>query len=313
MVGYATTYRFWSVEPQSESSGKSTATSKSLPPFPTKESISISDLPCRLRISQFLILPPHQRLGHGSELYNTIYNITLSDPTVHELTVEDPNEEFDIIRDLNDYTRLVPHFNSSNPPIRINPNPFPSTQKRSPRRVPTSKLLPLPALNALRRSLKIAPRQFSRMLELYLLSQIPRSTRSMGGANMTKILMQKHRLQNADDRTYYWWRLLLKQRVYKKNRDTLIQLDTEERWQKLEETVMLQEGEYELLLAAMEDQNKKLERLADSGTAGGAGKGEADDVEAGGSVARKRKLVVDEDEDEDMNGDGEGDGKRVKT
>ncbi|KAG8217275.1 acyl-CoA N-acyltransferase [Butyriboletus roseoflavus] len=61
----------------------------------------------RLRLSQFVILPPYQRLGHGSELYIAIYNLVLSLPDVSELTVEDPAEAFEDLRDRNDLRMLL--------------------------------------------------------------------------------------------------------------------------------------------------------------------------------------------------------------
>lgn len=289
-AGYATTYRFYSFTPPSKTAAKAV---KSASAFPQLEPISVSELPSRLRISQFLILPPHQRLGHGSTLYNTIFDISLSDPKVHELTVEDPNEEFDLIRDINDYSRLSPEFLSSN--LNINASAF-GPSKRPPKRLPTSSLLPIPTLSSLRHKYKIAPRQFSRLTEMYLLSLIPRSSRSIGEPNMTKHITQKWRMTNLDDRMYYWWRMIVKQRIYKKNKDALIQLEVEDRFQKLEETVMMQEGEYELLLAGMADRKEKLES---EGV-----------IESGGSATRKRKLVVEDDEDE---GGEEDEVKRTKV
>ncbi|KAG5640353.1 hypothetical protein DXG03_009096, partial [Asterophora parasitica] len=61
----------------------------------------------RLRLSQFVILPPYQHQGHGSNLYNAIYNHTLSQPNIAELTVEDPAEAFEDLRDRNDLKMLL--------------------------------------------------------------------------------------------------------------------------------------------------------------------------------------------------------------
>ncbi|KAJ2724829.1 histone acetyltransferase 1 [Coemansia sp. Benny D115] len=61
----------------------------------------------RPRISQFLVLPPFQARGHGSELYAHIYRRTCASPECRELTVEDPSEAFDDMRDRNDLRTLL--------------------------------------------------------------------------------------------------------------------------------------------------------------------------------------------------------------
>lgn len=87
-VGYVTTYKYWHYK------GHKT--------FDDPE----YQREYKARISQFLILPPYQGKGHGSELYNCIYNSWKNDTSVTELTVEDPNESFDDLRDLNDLNML---------------------------------------------------------------------------------------------------------------------------------------------------------------------------------------------------------------
>ena len=61
----------------------------------------------RLRVSQFLILPPYQQDGHGSALYTAIYQHVLAQPRIAELTVEDPAEAFEDLRDRNDLKMLL--------------------------------------------------------------------------------------------------------------------------------------------------------------------------------------------------------------
>lgn len=77
-----------------------------------------------------MILPPYQRQGHGckctlsfstlvrqsaystvdtAELYDAIYNYVLFQPTITELTVEDPAEAFEDLRDRNDLKMLLSH------------------------------------------------------------------------------------------------------------------------------------------------------------------------------------------------------------
>nr|SVE89275.1 EOG090X06NC [Daphnia sinensis] len=56
----------------------------------------------RPRISQFLVLPPFQRLGLGAELLNVIYRSFLKDSNILDITVEDPSDEFTRLRDFVD-------------------------------------------------------------------------------------------------------------------------------------------------------------------------------------------------------------------
>lgn len=73
--------------------------------------------------SQFVVLPPFQRQGHGcmspskqvnsksnqfiAALYTAIYQRVLSQDHVSELTVEDPAEAFEDLRDRNDLKMLL--------------------------------------------------------------------------------------------------------------------------------------------------------------------------------------------------------------
>lgn len=56
----------------------------------------------RPRISQLLVLPPFQRQGVGAALLRTIYNHYLSMEEVLDITVEDPSQSFQYLRDFVD-------------------------------------------------------------------------------------------------------------------------------------------------------------------------------------------------------------------
>lgn len=87
MIGYTTTYKYWN--------------------YSNGTKFDESDkLKYREKISQFLIMPPYQGHGHGSHLYQSLYNKWLQDESIIELTVEDPNEQFDDLRDRNDLEML---------------------------------------------------------------------------------------------------------------------------------------------------------------------------------------------------------------
>nr|CAG4640877.1 EOG090X06NC [Eulimnadia texana] len=56
----------------------------------------------RPRISQFLVLPPFQKLGLGAELLDVIYRSFSKDDQIVDVTVEDPSDDFVRLRDFVD-------------------------------------------------------------------------------------------------------------------------------------------------------------------------------------------------------------------
>ncbi|KAK2187191.1 hypothetical protein NP493_176g03011 [Ridgeia piscesae] len=56
----------------------------------------------RPRISQVLVMPPFQRQGHGAKLLQTFYNDCYSRSNILDITVEDPSEQFQRLRDFVD-------------------------------------------------------------------------------------------------------------------------------------------------------------------------------------------------------------------
>lgn len=216
----------------------------------------------------------------------------MSDPTIVEMTVEDPSEEFDKLRDMNDFDVLEPQFKAEG--IQINDSPFTSSDRRRIGLVPTAILLPLDKLQEIRSRNKIAGRQFARMVELFLMAQVPYSHRASGGASLTSLKLKGSRALNVDDRKYYWWRLLLKQRIMKKNKDMLQQIALEDRVPQIEDSARAQEDEYEGLLLTYALRKSKQEDRQ--------GNGEP-------SVVRKRKVV---DSDEDESDDASVGSKRPK-
>ncbi|CAR21111.1 histone acetyltransferase catalytic subunit HAT1 [Lachancea thermotolerans CBS 6340] len=129
-VGYSTTYKYWKYmgARNFDSTDKTFQTGK---------------------ISQFLVFPPYQGVGHGSELYNAIINDWLADTKVIEITVEDPNEDFDSLRDRNDLKRLYASGIAS----------------EIPRELPIKNEW----IEAQRSIFKIEKRQFQRLIEMLLL------------------------------------------------------------------------------------------------------------------------------------------------
>lgn len=69
----------------------------------------------RYRISQFLILPPFQRQGHGTRLLQTIYNN--KPPKTVEICVEDPSDDFQKMRDRLDLRLFREYCKCEFPPF----------------------------------------------------------------------------------------------------------------------------------------------------------------------------------------------------
>ncbi|GMF72307.1 unnamed protein product [Aspergillus oryzae] len=302
IVGYATTYRWWFY--QRDSPEKGTVTND---PFPGPE-IRPAQLPARLRIAQFLILPPHQGSGHGTHLYTTIHTACFNDSTIVELTVEDPNEAFDALRDTADFHILRPEFLKHN--VNINPDPYAElSKKQRPRRVPTSALIPTKLLHDIRSTYKIASTQFAHVLEMFLLGEIPTKNRHAGGANMSRLLVKKYNATDPNERRYYWWRMLVKQRLFKRSRDILIQLEMSDRIEKLEETVTNVEEGYEALIKVFTAREEALmAKQEESGESPETAVLEHSVASSSDSSTRdqrtKRKFTV-EDEDEEEEGESE--------
>ncbi|CAE6512502.1 unnamed protein product [Rhizoctonia solani] len=190
----------------------------------------------RLRLSQFVILPPYQHAGHGSALYNAIYQFTLGRDDVVELTVEDPSEAFEDLRDRNDMKRLL----SISLPLEgmmlvIDPAPLPRIHRYSQAFMQEGKAEKFgpPADKAWvekwRRDLKMASRQFHRLIEMLLLRELDASSKQAQKA----------------------YRLQVKERLFRFNYEILAQLEKEERLEKLEETFQNVRTDYQRILATV--------------------------------------------------------------
>ncbi|KAI8319899.1 acyl-CoA N-acyltransferase [Martensiomyces pterosporus] len=130
----------------------------------------------RPRISQFLILPPFQGQGHGSDLYRYIYHMVLTDPQYVDLTVEDPSEAFDDMRDRGDMRYLLKQnaFDGLTPPV--------SQEK----------------LRDMQGKYKISKRQMARCVEMGILKSLDKSKQH--GVYQQYRLFVKRRIyaQNTD-------------------------------------------------------------------------------------------------------------------
>ncbi|KAG7441079.1 histone acetyltransferase type B catalytic subunit [Guyanagaster necrorhizus] len=174
--------------------------------------------------------------AHGSALYSAIYQYILSQGHIAELTVEDPAEAFEDLRDKNDLQMLFAHTKFmqegfggdglSHGGGRVGGV---GKSGRSGRGGHSEKGKLGPPVDKhwaekWRRELKIAGRQFHRLIEMLILS----------------------RLDPADLRAY---RLQVKERLYRFNFETLAQLEKDERLEKLEETFQSVREDYSRILA----------------------------------------------------------------
>ena len=239
-VGFSTVYRFLTMVPPTPPASPDEA--KKQFELDTNSKFALNTLPCRLRISQFLILPPFLHQGNGGRLYRTVYADLLADEACQEITVEDPNEAFDELRDYNDlaFIRTLPEMDNININLDFQPK-----GKDDPFDIVDGK-----AVAILKNRTKITKRQLGRLIEMHLMAQLPESVRpaleqdgkadgKAGGKPLPTPLEKKE---------YGLWKRLVKARLYRHNMDTLKQLDKEERIEKLEEVRRSVEFEYIRLL-----------------------------------------------------------------
>ncbi|EKM55988.1 uncharacterized protein PHACADRAFT_256983 [Phanerochaete carnosa HHB-10118-sp] len=196
----------------------------------------------RLRLSQFVVLPPFQHAGHGAALYKAIYGHVLARPEIAELTVEDPAEAFEDLRDRCDLRMLIAHARfaaeafgegglggggAGAGPVRHVRHGAKGKGKGKGREGMLGPPVDKPWAERWRTELKIAGRQFSRLTEM----------------------LQLLHVDEADPRPWRAYRLQVKERLYRFNFEVLMQLDKAERQQKLEETFQSVCDDYRRILA----------------------------------------------------------------
>lgn len=287
-MGYSTVYRYFYYQPITSSKPRPknqhishTANLDFKLPL---DNISFNSLPCRSRISQFVILPPFQGGGNGSRFYNAIFDYYLQEPHTVEITVEDPNEAFDDLRDINDLARLrtVPDFTS----MRINNSLELPTEGPIPKDI-----VDLEKLETIRKKFKIAPRQFYRVVEMQLLSLLPLTVR-----HSLEVDEDKPKVPGPPEKEheYSLWRLWVKKRLYKHNKDMMIQMEKDERADKLDQAVTSVEDDYARLLRSYDARKEPGRRVSGvssdgGGASNGNGKRSSPDDESGEPAAKKVK------------------------
>lgn len=171
------------------------------------------------------MLPPFKKRGHGSKLYQTIYDIFKSRPEICEITVEDPNEEFSDMRDKNDIRYLLNHgaFKGLKAPVSAD------------------------VIAELCTQFKLTNRQTQRCIEMYLLSNIDKINAEEYKAYRLQVkqrlysfnfVRKKEKKNHVDFVPYFVF-------FYQ---DVLREMDAEERKEKLQETYLGVEEDYHRLL-----------------------------------------------------------------
>lgn len=136
---------------------------------------------CRVRISQFLVLPQYQRRGYGADLLKAIYSYLVADACVTEITVEDCSEEMQRLRDTVDVQaalELIPWGQD-----KVTAECYPKTTDEH--------------VKTLQKKLKITKNQAHRCLELVKLGLMNPKTK--------------------ETQPYSHWRLEVKQRLMRDN------------------------------------------------------------------------------------------------
>lgn len=300
-AGYSTVYRFFHFRPLTPPQSPSES---DIEKATLAQDFDLSELPCRSRISQFLIIPLFKSKGLGSKLYNHIFQEYLNHPQTVEITVEDPNEAFDDLRDIADlhYLRTLPEFRT----LRINTDITIPEAGAAP-----NNIVDKAAAEAVRVKAKIAPRQFARVLEMHLLSTLPESLRESfaqlaesataeaeGSSSSTAAAggAQSERATPAQRHEFRLWRLMLKKRVYKHNRDALGEFEIPERIVKLTDAVDNVKFDYERLLDRAERQLEEEKEDKEAAAPASSSKANGSSTTNGSVVNGKRKAVDEADE-----------------
>ncbi|KAG9243816.1 acyl-CoA N-acyltransferase [Calycina marina] len=243
-MGYSTVYKFFPILKYMVKPDTLATISNEAAPIPQ---IDFSSVPCRSRIAQFILLQPFHGEGNGSRFYSSIFEFLHKELQTAEITVEDPNEAFDDMRDLNDlkFLRSMPEFSG----LKIN------TKSKYKENAPND-IVDAIGLEKLRMKAKIAPRQFYRIVEMQLLSTIPIIVRKAVALRQQQSGFGKAGPKN-EELIYYLWQLLVKKRLYRHNKQQLMQLDRTERIEKLEDAMAAVEDDYGRLLQAYEVRAKQ--------------------------------------------------------
>ncbi|KAI9178786.1 histone acetyltransferase 1 [Blastocladiella emersonii ATCC 22665] len=196
----------------------------------------------RRRLAQLLILPPFQRRGHAQHLYAYLLDAMVRDREVGQFTIEDPSDAMDAIRDAGDLAYLFSRITElvSTPP------------KGTPADPPIARLVTDPALLTPEKGDVLAamcafPAKLSALATLTSVFKLHRRQ-----AERVYEMAVLHALRGRPTREF---RLMVKARIFRANRDALAALDGEldaaERVNKIHAAYLDVLKEYRARLAAV--------------------------------------------------------------
>lgn len=219
----------------------------------------------RKRISQFFVLPLYQGKHVGGGFYDALFKVCYADPLVTEVLVEDPSEAFDDMRDRVDLQRLVRNGTAQDiidtflrsKPVQNVILDVPATDKLP----DNSQQISLQWITQTRQKNKMSTRQFDRCLEMILLHYFDSQTKALKGKGKGSV--KEVNLADAQKR----YRLLVKRRLYLRNRDALDDLPADDRKSKLQETFMSIQDDYRRITEKVDftipTEKRKLEDIQD--------------------------------------------------
>ncbi|KAE8225268.1 hypothetical protein CF319_g1948 [Tilletia indica] len=217
----------------------------------------------RIRLAQFVILRPYQQQGHGPALFSHVTDQMQDRPEVLELTVEDPSEAFDKLRDAADLRRLLVPGGFEEQAVKEGKLSPPLDNKWSEQE---------------RRKYKIAGRQWSRLIEMFQLRHLDVHDRAA---------IRRYRLQ-------------VKNRLYKFNRDVLVQMEKPERVEALQKTfTSLLSEEYADILGIDVSEVVREDAFGSSGGSNGFGRASGSSTSRS-SLGRHAAIAEDEEEEEEI-------------
>ncbi|KAI8615626.1 acyl-CoA N-acyltransferase [Chytriomyces sp. MP71] len=174
----------------------------------------------RMRISQVLVFPPYQKMGHGKQLYHTVKKEFLSRKEIADFGVEDPNDDFQILRDICDLQDLLDDVEK----IR---------KAKTTAAPPSLSSLHLPVLAAGR-----VVDMETRAAVNSVVEQVKNGEYKLSkgqAARCIEILLLKF-LDSRDKKACQEYRLLVKKRLYQRNEEVLSGMEVTEMQGKLQET-----------------------------------------------------------------------------
>ncbi|KAJ3070706.1 histone acetyltransferase 1 [Podochytrium sp. JEL0797] len=208
LVGFSTAYAFWC--------------------FPDSK---------RMRISQFMVMPPYQKMGHGRDLYNAMKREFASRKEVIDFGVEDPNDDFSNMRDVCDLQSLVSEverIQNSNPLNSMTSvgdwnRPGASGSNATADSHTTHAAIVAVVSNIKHGKYKLSKAQAERCIEMIQMKYLDRSNKA----------------------AVKEFRMMVKRRLYRRNEEALSGMEVEVMKEKLQETFLnVEEGYRETLLHA---------------------------------------------------------------